>query len=782
MTDDTTETDDTRTDENRTDDERRPGDAPIEESPGRRVEKRERNDMAPADASDGFGMSRRDWMRTLGAAIAAGGAGAAASGAAAGETADTSKTVDQRIQEHRTGDLQVTVENEDGSAVSGAEVSVTQQSHDFNWGTAVHADTLINQSSAGDNYREYIPELFNTAVIENQMKWAIWESDTQLADDAVNWLLDQGLDVRGHVCVYGVDYAVPSDVQTAIDSGDTQSIREQSMAHIDEIVNHYGNDIHEWEVVNEVQHSTTIIDPFTSTPETADIVADWYQRAEAVRPSGVTLAANDYNAIAGNYGSDQRGYKQHINHLLDNGVDLETTGLQCHFGQNQTLSTDQILATLNEYGQLTDTLKVTEYDQAGSGWPESQKADWFERFLRVTFSHPGVESFLVWGFWDGRHWENDAPFFDDDWSTKPSYDVWMDLVYGEWWTETSGTTDSEGTFATGAFLGEQQIEVSTDSDSATVTRAVTSPDGTTTVTVTVSGDGTGDDTDGGDDTDDGDDTAGEQQPYNGTPHAIPGRIQAEEYDQGGSGVAYSDTTAENEGTSFRTDQGVDVSSNSAGSGYSIGYIESGEWVEFTVDVAQAGDYTLDALVASNAGGGAFHVEVGGTDVSGTVGVPDTGGWDSWETVSTSGVSLDAGQQVIRVAMDESWWDLNYLEFSLDSSSGDGSDGGDGTDGDDGTDGSDGDDGNDGSSGDLVAEIDPDTTSAAVGERVAFRVTDTTGSGNWIDSLSWTLGNGDTGAGWYTDTTYDSAGSYTVQLDATNDEGETTTDTVTVDVS
>jgi len=143
--------------------------------------------------------------------------------------------------------------------------------------------------------------------MENQHKWALWEQNTQLADDATNWILDQGMDMRGHVCVYGVDYAVPSDVQTAIDNGDAETVRQLSMEHIDEIMNHYGSDIHEWEVVNEVQHSTTIFEPFTSNPTTSQIVADWYQQAEDVRPSGTTLAVNDYNAIAGDYSSDQEG-------------------------------------------------------------------------------------------------------------------------------------------------------------------------------------------------------------------------------------------------------------------------------------------------------------------------------------------------------------------------------------------------------------------------------------------------------------------------------------------
>ena len=548
------------------------------------------------ESNDGRGnLDRRDYMRAMGSvglASALGGLGAlGASSTAAAATADTSKTADERIEEHRTGTLEVVVENSDGSPVENATVSVEQQSHDFRWGTAVHADTLINQSSPGDNYREYIPELFNTAVMENQHKWGLWEDNRQLADDATDWILEQGLDMRGHVCVYGVDYAIPDDVQTAIDEGDTQTIRDRSMQHIDEIVSHYGDRIHEWEVVNEVQHATTLTEPFTDDPETAQIVADWYQRAQDVRPGGVSLAVNDYNAIAGNYGSEQSGYRTHIQHLLDNGIDLQTTGLQCHFGRDETLSNDEIIDTLNEYGRLTDTLKITEYDQAGSDWDESAKADWFERFLRMTFSHPGVESFLVWGFWDGRHWEDDAPFFYDDWSTKPSYDVWMDLVYGEWWTDETGTTDDSGTYTTNAFLGEHRVSASTDSDSSSTTVSIDDSSGTTTVTVTVSGDGDG----GGDDDDDD---------------------------------------------------------------------------------------------------------------------PGDGNGD----------------------------------------------------------------------GDYIAVFEPSTTSASVGERITFQVEDTTGDGTWIDSLEWAFGDGTTGTGWWNEHTYDSAGTYTVSLTATDNEGTATTFEVEITVS
>ena len=47
----------------------------------------------------------------------------------------------------------------------------------------------------------------------------------------------------------------------------------------------------------------------------------------------------------------------------------------------------------------------------------------------------------------------------------------------------------------------------------------------------------------------------------------------------------------------------------------------------------AGAYAIDARVASPDSGGAFHLEVDGTPVTGRVSVPNTGGWQTWETVS-----------------------------------------------------------------------------------------------------------------------------------------------------
>ncbi|HEY9422202.1 MAG TPA: carbohydrate-binding protein [Thermoanaerobaculia bacterium] len=140
-------------------------------------------------------------------------------------------------------------------------------------------------------------------------------------------------------------------------------------------------------------------------------------------------------------------------------------------------------------------------------------------------------------------------------------------------------------------------------------------------------------------------------PYHGTPLALPGTIQAEDYDRGGAGVAYADRDSGNNGGAHRTDD-VDIEPISDdGSGYGIGWAGAGEWLQYTVNVAAAGTYDISVRVAQEGSGGTFHIEVNGVDVTGPMTVPQTSGWDTWTTITKTGVSLSAGRQVWRLVMD-----------------------------------------------------------------------------------------------------------------------------------
>jgi hypothetical protein len=138
------------------------------------------------------------------------------------------------------------------------------------------------------------------------------------------------------------------------------------------------------------------------------------------------------------------------------------------------------------------------------------------------------------------------------------------------------------------------------------------------------------------------------EPYSGTPADIPGLIQAEDFDDGGEGMAYHDSTPGNTGGAYR-DTDVDIAATADG-GYEIGWVDAGEWLQYSVNVTRAGRYLVNFRVASSGPGGTFHLEMNGADVTGPIAVPDTGGWDSWQAINAM-VTLCDGNQVARLVMD-----------------------------------------------------------------------------------------------------------------------------------
>ena len=162
---------------------------------------------------------------------------------------------------------------------------------------------------------------------------------------------------------------------------------------------------------------------------------------------------------------------------------------------------------------------------------------------------------------------------------------------------------------------------------------------------------------------------GTQAPYGGTPKALPGKVEAENYDTGGEGVAYHDSDSGNNGGQYRSD-GVDIEATTdTGGGYNVGWINPGEWVEYTVNVGTAGTYTFETRVASASTGGTLHIEFGGVNKTGAMSFSATGGWQTWTTVTKTGVSLSAGQQVMRISMDSGNFNVNWVNITSGGISG-----------------------------------------------------------------------------------------------------------------
>jgi carbohydrate binding protein with CBM6 domain/phospholipase D-like protein len=140
-------------------------------------------------------------------------------------------------------------------------------------------------------------------------------------------------------------------------------------------------------------------------------------------------------------------------------------------------------------------------------------------------------------------------------------------------------------------------------------------------------------------------------PYGGTPANLPGIIQAENFDNGGPGVAYFDTTSGNSGGKFRQTD-VDIAATTdTGGGYNLGYTVKGEWLRYTVNVTAAGTYTLRLRYANVGSGATVHVSLDGTtNLTGPLALQNTGGWQVW-TDLTKPVTLPTGPHVLTLVFD-----------------------------------------------------------------------------------------------------------------------------------
>ncbi len=158
-----------------------------------------------------------------------------------------------------------------------------------------------------------------------------------------------------------------------------------------------------------------------------------------------------------------------------------------------------------------------------------------------------------------------------------------------------------------------------------------------------------------------------QSPFNGDPINIPGELEVEEYDFGGEGLAYHDNEASNIPNGFRTGEGVDI--GALGDGFILEYVAIGEWIKYTVNVTEAGIYSVKGEVASEVSNGAFSIGFEQNGSSTSFHTPSTGGWYDFQEISANNtIELAAGEQEMRLDItNDNPFNLDKLTFTLETS-------------------------------------------------------------------------------------------------------------------
>lgn len=157
----------------------------------------------------------------------------------------------------------------------------------------------------------------------------------------------------------------------------------------------------------------------------------------------------------------------------------------------------------------------------------------------------------------------------------------------------------------------------------------------------------------------------QQSPYLMRATTLPGTIEAEYFDKGGAGTAYSDSDEANNGTFVRPNERVDISKvPSKGDGHYVGWIANREWMEYTIDVPEGGIYRADFLVASEASTGKIQLQLNGTDLGDELSFAPTGGHFTWRTFRLGGLNIPAGTHTLRVRARSTGFNLDRITFVL----------------------------------------------------------------------------------------------------------------------
>lgn len=144
-------------------------------------------------------------------------------------------------------------------------------------------------------------------------------------------------------------------------------------------------------------------------------------------------------------------------------------------------------------------------------------------------------------------------------------------------------------------------------------------------------------------------------PFNG-PHNIPGKVEAEDFDNGGEGIAYHDRDLNNECPErYRGSASVEVCQmkkiNKNEKGLNVANTAPGEWLKYTVNINPAGSYDIETRIASERGG-TFHIEFDGINKTNVVSFPNSGK-GNYVLVKTNNIPLDAGEHIMKVIFDTS---------------------------------------------------------------------------------------------------------------------------------
>ncbi len=495
-------------------------------------------------------------------------------------------------------------------------------------GLADGAAKFVGNITTRGQVRSDFTQLWNQITAENECKWASIEGtrgryNWSGCDAAYNWAKQNGGHFKFHALVWGSQYP---NWLNGLSTADTKAA---ITAWFDAVKQHYP-DLEMIDVVNEAiktgsgYHSgygknNNIIPALGGDNGNYEFVVTAFKMARERWPDAI-LIYNDYNTVQWqkNEGIDL------INKIKKGGAPVDAYGLQAHDmqvsggqaggqgGGGSCLNINTLKSTIEEIWNKTQMpMFISEYDIASND--DNDQKNCYSQQISYFMENEHIAGITLWGYIYGATWTSGGNSgIIRDGKDRPAMTWLKDYL-----------KSNKGANTTGLPTGD-------------VTPVEPEP----------------------------------QTPFKGEAIAIPGKVEAEDFDipgkgknaDGTSNQSYYDADGENHGDSdYRKDTGVDLYAKATG--VIVGYNNEGDWLEYTVDVKESGDYTLFAAVASANSTSGFTMSMDGKEIA-SFSVPKNDGEENYDDYNKvkANVSLTAGKHILRMDVTGAWFDVDYFTF------------------------------------------------------------------------------------------------------------------------
>ena len=363
---------------------------------------------------------------------------------------------EKRIERDRKGDMKIGVADATGKPLAGVQVKVEMTNHEFGFGGSLDPSNIIDN----DSRKQQILDMFNLAVFGNNMKWRNDAQNVKVTEPVLDWLIDNGITVRAHALFWMAWKNLPDGFEAKY-ANDGPGLKQEMENRLNYWVPYWGDRVVEWDVFNEpfaaeVRNGLKLVAGGENNINA--LIEEYIRKVKAIQP-GMKTYINDFGLLTGTE-NKKNNFTAMINYLKANNAPIDGIGMQLY--PTGKLNMANIISRFQHWETFGLELRLTEYAyiQADPQPSDAVKArDSFD-ILVACFSTKACKGFIWWG-----------PFGSVISNNNGLTDVgacFAYLLYEKWWTNTQGTTDEAGAFATRAFYGDYKITVTANGKTKTV--------------------------------------------------------------------------------------------------------------------------------------------------------------------------------------------------------------------------------------------------------------------------------------------------------------------------